>query len=553
MAAKAISRSSSSPSRSSSSPKGESKNGLIVTLVFFILATIGLGVSTYFGFSEQETLRADKDKSESTQKNEAKLIDFYKFQSMLYWTYISTVNGFKPEDLEIYEGLRAKADDETILPKDAKYDPNKEELKLVKTRMDMLEKMAFKDAAEKDLTLKFDKATKKPSNTFEEITTLQSKRYNALKERFDKVEMEKKEAQDAEKKVLVEFADFKTDISKKLAKLTDDVKNDLSVFMVQKIKLEKENDDLKIASGMAITKRREEINDFKDKTDKLINDLKIKTDDNALLADQIQQKKTKGNDIGKNIRPDYKIISIDRTGSLPYINIGHGDRVNPQDTFSIHGIGPDGRPLPEIKGSLEVINIVGEHLAQCKILTIKDTNKDPILKGDIIFNPTWNPNARKRVAIMGIVDLTGDGKDQIYELIGQLERQGVLVDAFLDPATLEIRNTPGISLKTDLLIIGDGIDSVKPPRGIVNEKLTQLTKATNEMRLSATKNGVAQVDLRKYLEMSGFRVPKNYYQMGPSATPVFTIKPNPKGAPVNKDEPAKEEAKKAEPEEKKEK
>ena len=38
-------------------------------------------------------------------------------------------NGFKPEDLEIYEGLRAKADDETILPKDAKYDPNKEELK----------------------------------------------------------------------------------------------------------------------------------------------------------------------------------------------------------------------------------------------------------------------------------------------------------------------------------------------------------------------------------------------------------------------------------------
>ena len=73
MAAKAI-------SRSPSSPKGESKQGLVVTLVFFILATIGLGVSTYFGFSEQETLRADKDKSDATQKNEAKLIDFYRFQ-----------------------------------------------------------------------------------------------------------------------------------------------------------------------------------------------------------------------------------------------------------------------------------------------------------------------------------------------------------------------------------------------------------------------------------------------------------------------------------------
>ena len=151
MAAKAISR--------SSSPKGESKQGLVVTLVFFILATIGLGVSTYFGFSEQETLRADKEKSDTNLKNETKLIDFYRFQSMLYWTYISTVNGFKPEDLELYEGLREKADNDTILPKDAKYDPNKEELKLVKTRMEMLEKMVFKDAAEKDLTLKFSALT----------------------------------------------------------------------------------------------------------------------------------------------------------------------------------------------------------------------------------------------------------------------------------------------------------------------------------------------------------------------------------------------------------
>ncbi len=546
MAAKAI-------SRSSSSPKGESKNGLIVTLVFFILATIGLGVSTYFGFSEQETLRADKDKSESTQKNEAKLIDFYRFQSMLYWTYISTVNGFKPEDLDIYEGLRAKADDETILPKDAKYDPNKEELKLVKTRMDMLEKMAFKDAAEKDLTLKFDKATKKPSNTFDEITSLQSKRYLALKERFDKVEMEKKEAQDAEKKALDELAVFKADSNKKFAGLTDTAKKEFSDFITSREQLRKQKDDLSKALTAEKTERSRENEEFTEKIAKLEKKSKDKDLEITGLADQLVLTKSKGNDIGKNIRPDFKIVSIDRTGTLPYINIGHGDKVSPQDTFSIHGIGPDGRPLPEIKGSLEVINIVGEHLAQCKILSIKDTNKDPILKGDIIFNPTWNPNARKRIAIMGVIDLTGDGKDQIYELIGQLERQGVLVDAFLDPATLEIRNTPGISPKTDLLIIGDGIDSVKAPRGIVNEKLNQLTKATNEMRQQAKENGVAQVDLRKYLEMSGFRVPKNYYQMGPSPTPVFTIKPNPKGAPVNKDEPAKEEAKKAEPEEKKEK
>ncbi len=546
MAAKAI-------SRGSSSPKGESKQGLVVTLVFFILATIGLGVSTYFGFSEQETLRAEKDKSDATQKSEAKLIDFYRFQSMLYWTYISTVNGFKPEDLEIYEGLRAKVDDETILPKDAKYEPNKEELKLVKTRMEMLEKMAFKDAADKDLSLKFDKATKKPSNTFDEITTLQSKRYLALKERFDKVEMEKKEAQDAEKKSQDEFAAFKADINKKFAGLTDTAKKEFSEFTTLRDQLRKQKDELTKALTTEKTERSRENEEFTEKIAKLEKKSRDKELEITALADQLVLTKTKGNDIGKNIRPDYKIVSIDRTGSLPYINVGHGDRVNPQDTFSIHGIGTDGRPLPEIKGTLEVINVVGEHLAQCKILTVKDTNKDPILKGDVLYNPTWNPNSRKRIAIMGIVDLTGDGKDQIYELIGQLERQGVLVDAYLDPSTLEIRNTPGITPKTDLLIIGDGIDSVKAPRGVINEKMALLNKSINEMRLAAKENGVISVDLRKYLEMSGYRVPKNYFQLGPNPNPVFSNKPNPKGAPVSKEEPAKEEAKKAEPEEKKEK
>ena len=44
---------------------------------------------------------------------------------------LDNIDIYKGLSNDIYEGLRAKADDETILPKDAKYDPNKEELKLV--------------------------------------------------------------------------------------------------------------------------------------------------------------------------------------------------------------------------------------------------------------------------------------------------------------------------------------------------------------------------------------------------------------------------------------
>jgi hypothetical protein len=40
---------------------GDSKQGLIITLVFFVLLAIGLGVGTYYGFAGQKDLE-DKAK-----------------------------------------------------------------------------------------------------------------------------------------------------------------------------------------------------------------------------------------------------------------------------------------------------------------------------------------------------------------------------------------------------------------------------------------------------------------------------------------------------------
>ena len=72
------------PKRSS----GESKQGLVITLVFFILATIGLGVATYFGYSEQEA--KDKAKADAEKKlgDMTAERDWYKFQWNLARRYM---------------------------------------------------------------------------------------------------------------------------------------------------------------------------------------------------------------------------------------------------------------------------------------------------------------------------------------------------------------------------------------------------------------------------------------------------------------------------------
>ena len=96
---------------------------------------------------------------------------------------------------------------------------------------------------------------------------------------------------------------------------------------------------------------------------------------------------------GRSIPTDWKIVKMDRSGKEPFINLGRADNVKPPLTFSIHGQGADGKPLPATKGTLEVINVTGDHLSQAQILSVKDAMKDPILEGDFLYNPVFHPGA----------------------------------------------------------------------------------------------------------------------------------------------------------------
>src|SRR4051812_15245764 len=97
---------------------GESRQGLVITLVFFILATIGLGVGTYFGFSEQDTYRAQKDKAVKDADERTRERDWYRFQANLYRAYLGQTQGVDLTELALNKdkfdtgGLTGKEKDE---------------------------------------------------------------------------------------------------------------------------------------------------------------------------------------------------------------------------------------------------------------------------------------------------------------------------------------------------------------------------------------------------------------------------------------------------------
>ncbi|MGH9676400.1 MAG: hypothetical protein ACRD36_04800, partial [Candidatus Acidiferrum sp.] len=55
----------------------ESKQVLIIFLVFFVLLTIGLGVAAYYGFAEQDGLRKAVAEAKTNQKKFEDARDYY--------------------------------------------------------------------------------------------------------------------------------------------------------------------------------------------------------------------------------------------------------------------------------------------------------------------------------------------------------------------------------------------------------------------------------------------------------------------------------------------
>ncbi len=470
--------------------QGESKQGLIITMVFFILATIGLGVSTYYGFAEQESLvkkAAEEKKTADAMKKER---DWYKFQSMMFASYLGqgqTLDGV--ELLGTQKGqfdrgeMRGQKDEEGIT-------------KILKA-----------------LEAKYKWNGNQPVETAESITNKQRGDYDNLAKQQEQVTKErdkaKKDAQTREDELLAARKDFDDQLKALTAKFQQDfTKRDQLVSQTQA--------DLQTMSA----RNRKDLEDAAANRAQLTTEIKGLQGEIASLKGRVKEKESllealqlKSLQAPLSMRTEWRIVRMDTRGTNPYINLGSADHVNAQLTFSIHGIGVDGRPNPQAKGTLEVINVIGPHLSQTRVTSVKDADRDPIIERDVIYNPGWDPNLKKHIAISGIVDLTGDGRDDLPEFMRSLERQNVIVDAYLDPKDGKVKGQ--MSYRTEFLIIGELPDS--PTVGKPSKAVEEASNSRKIMQADAGKLGVRTVSLLNYLDMIGYRRPHSTREKSPSS------------------------------------
>jgi hypothetical protein len=461
--------------------QGESKQGLIITLVFFILATIGLGVATYFGFAEQEKMTKDVTAAKKDADLFKKQRDWYLFQAQMYRSYMG-----KAQTLDGAADLATKKAqfDQGSMPSD-------------KDKEDVTKVL-------KELEQQFGWNGNKPKQTYEERVAQVLADREALakgnqgltdnlaeaKKTIQKRDEEFKAAQDEYVANLKKYKDQSTseqDANQKAIEVARATVTTMTANQEKDKKKAKEEKDNLLAQ---IKKKDTDITALKNR---------VKAQEDSLEAVAV-----KSSEAPPSMRTDWKIVKMDVRGSNPYINLGSADKVKPQLTFSIHGVGLDGRPISQPKGTLEVVNVVGDHLSRTRITSVKDANRDPILEGDVLYNPSWNPTVKKHVALAGLMDLTGDGRDSLPEFMRNLKRQNIDIDAWLDPKD---GSTHGqITVRTDFLILGESLESSETIRG--KTLGTALRDKMNDMKVAAAKNGVRVIGLNKYLEMIGYRLPR---------------------------------------------
>ena len=476
--------------------KRESNTGLIITLVFFILATLGLGVSTYYGFAEQDKLKEETTKANKDKSKSLSMAEFNKAQAALYWAYISSTDPVgNPADLKTtidhIDGQGGQPEPQWV--KEYKNDP---EFLKTKKRMGDLEKA-------EPSKLKVDKGRGGPISNFSNLLAEMRAENSRMSGELAKANSDKKAAEDAKTKT---ESDTNNQLAINKKAYESDVAKVQKDYQAYKTKLDEKSTliDPDVLLKILTESKNKELEDQFAVKEKYYQDQDKESRKNiAKLQKENSELQKKFGDHSLEGKPNGNVVEISGSGSSVFINLGSVVDVRPGDIFSIFGLQPDGQPNQKPKGRLEVVSIIGDQMAKARIVDIRDRTTDPVLRGDFLFNPVWAPNFRtkienrKRIVVIGLPVIFSRSKDPLKDFMRIMEERNITVDAYIDPTKVKIlpNGKEGVSVRTDYLIIAED--------PLLKDKEKEYLLLKKELESECDRYRVEKMRLDRFLDLIG--------------------------------------------------
>jgi hypothetical protein len=492
----------------------DSKQGLIISLVCFVLLALILGVTTYTGYAEAGRQEGLKKTAEDDKKKADSARDWYKFQALLLKTYAGHAEKEDLSDLGALRGQYGEGGSGSL----GQGERDRAAVDKMVKQLDDRNNLGW------------DPTQNKPRETYSDkvarLTQQLGATQQALNSNVALLEKAKKDFQEIQDGLQGQMTRWRAEFDKSQKQNMADKEQKTNAFQEA------------LAQVAALAKIKEDLDkqteQLKDDTARTETKLKKELDDqqNKIVRIESQLSRTSLIDFDK---PKGRIVQLDRTGTTAYINLGSADNVRPQLTFSVSGVGPGGLSNRQRKGSLEVVNVLRDHLSEARVTEVVDPSREPIMQGDLLFNPAWSPGQREHVAIAGVIDLTGEGRDNTAEFIKSLERQGIVVDAYLDLKDLTVKGK-GLSLQTNYLILGDQPElagelalKADDPRAT---RMTDVRTKIADLTIEARRLGVEVVPFRRFVTLTGYRLPRAVNRQAYVNSP----RPAPTKAPAAKED-----------------
>ena len=261
--------------------------------------------------------------------------------------------------------------------------------------------------------------------------------------------------------------------------------------------LEKSQADLQKSLDDQRTKYEGQVAD-RDKSIKDLTDKNVKLE--HAVANLIENRKDEPESFEV---ADGRISWVNQNGTV-WINLGTGDALRRQVTFSVFDSDLHDASKSKKKGSIEVTRLLSDHMAEARIT--KDDPTNPILTGDNIYSQVWHRGKKLQFALTGFIDIDGDGQSDLQLARELIALNGGVVDAYLD----EDGKIQGeITANTRYMISGD-----PPEKG----GRSALQQGTQDMFKTASSLGVETITLPEFLSQMGYKPQDRTVQLGAGAT-----------------------------------
>jgi hypothetical protein len=498
---------------------GETKAPIVIALVFFVLATLTLGVLTYMAY-DQVAAQKDAAKKAGQERDEAKSkLTEEQAKVLMYKAALGTNSEAEFDNLKS-GGKEAVAKGEYA----AMMDGIRNRLKAVEVKEAknfVGTGKTFTVAAEQVVEWPWTDKLEKPPTT--PIIDAIAGSYARQQLAAARLERESKEMEDAKKVYQDGLA--------RAQKAESDFKALSAEFPKRVEEVQKKADELIVATRSTFAGDTEKYRKtMKDASEQLeLSRIKLgeslqKAEGLANQVRKAEEKEESTVDPFRYDKPHGKITG--KQGNLVNIDLGSADNVRPGLTFSVQPsdtpdrglqsrtrprVGPNGKPVLEgtrqvlevhPKGTIEVVEVLGAHLSQARITSNPDPIREAVLVGDVLYNPAWKKGAADHVALFGVFDIDGDGTDDMKRVVQDLTRMGVVVDAYFDLETrkwvgqVTEQTTYAVEGAFPMQIGGDALSAAK----------SVLDQALQNARTQAKDKGVKVVKARDFFPRIGYRI-----------------------------------------------